>query len=165
MRKKNVRLKLNTIRSEFEGKNVLLVDDSIVRGTTSRQLIEMARRAGAKRVYFCSAAPEIRFANVYGIDLPALTELIAYGRDGDEIASELGADWVLFQDLADLEWSVKSCEGGSKLDTFETSTFSGEYVTGDVNDAYFAALEKKRSDAAKSKRLGKVRGSSFVGVA
>lgn len=162
MRKKNVRLKLNTIRSEFEGRNVLLVDDSIVRGTTSKQLIVMARRAGAKKVYICSAAPEIRHPNVYGIDLPAVTELVAHERTPEEISKEIGADWVLYQDLEDLEWSVRSLN--QSIEHFETSTFSGEYVTGDISADYFKALEELRNDNAKLARKNKARGGSFVGV-
>lgn len=105
-RKKSVRLKLNTIKSEFAGRNVLLVDDSIVRGTTANEIVQMARDAGAKKVFFSSAAPPIRFPNIYGIDIPTREELIAYGREEDEIAAKIGCDWVVYQDLKDLEDSV-----------------------------------------------------------
>jgi amidophosphoribosyltransferase len=106
-RKKSVRLKLNTIKSEFAGRNVLLVDDSIVRGTTANEIVQMARDAGAKKVFFCSAAPPIRYPNIYGIDIPTREELIAYKRDEDEIAAKIGCDWVVYQDLKDLEDSIK----------------------------------------------------------
>ena len=105
-RKKSVRLKLNTIKSEFAGKNVLLVDDSIVRGTTANEIVQMARDAGAKKVFFSSAAPPIRYPNIYGIDIPTREELIAFGRDEEEIAAKIGCDWVIYQDLNDLEDSV-----------------------------------------------------------
>jgi amidophosphoribosyltransferase len=108
-RRKSVRLKLNTIKSEFHGKNVLLVDDSIVRGTTANEIVQMARDAGALKVFFCSAAPPIRYPNIYGIDIPTREELIAYGRVEEDIAKQIGCDWVLYQDLADLEDSIKSC--------------------------------------------------------
>jgi amidophosphoribosyltransferase len=107
-RKKSVRLKLNTIKSEFLGRNVLLVDDSIVRGTTANEIVQMARDAGARKVFFCSAAPPIRFPNIYGIDIPTREELIAYGREEEEIAAKIGCDWVVYQDLKDLEDSVKA---------------------------------------------------------
>jgi amidophosphoribosyltransferase len=108
-RRKSVRLKLNTIKSEFHGKNVLLVDDSIVRGTTANEIIPMVREAGANKVFFCSAAPPIRYPNIYGINIPTREELIAHGRDEEEIAKQIGCDWVLYQDLDDLVDSVKSC--------------------------------------------------------
>jgi len=151
VRKKSVRLKLNTIKSEFSGKNVLLVDDSIVRGTTAREIVQMARDAGAKNVYFVSAAPPIRYPNIYGIDIPTRTELVAYNRDEREVADHIGADWVIYQDLADLENSVSACLGDEcKVDTFESSCFSGCYVTGeDIEDDYFAALHEARNDMAK----------------
>jgi amidophosphoribosyltransferase len=107
-RKKSVRLKLNTIKSEFAGKNVLLVDDSIVRGTTANEIVQMAREAGARKVFFSSAAPPIRYPNIYGIDIPTQKELIAYDRGDEEIAKKIGCDWVLYQDLADLEDAVAS---------------------------------------------------------
>ena len=146
-RKKSVRRKLNAINAEFKGKNVLLVDDSIVRGTTSEQIIEMARDAGAKKVYFASAAPEIRFPNVYGIDMPAVSELIAHGKTVEQIRELIGADWLLFQDLEDL---VASCAEGSILPMdFECSVFNGVYVTQDVSSSYLAKLESRRNDMAK----------------
>ena len=107
-RKKSVRLKLNTIKSEFAGRNVLLVDDSIVRGTTANEIVQMARDAGAKKIFFCSAAPPIRYPNIYGIDIPTREELIAYEREEEEIAAKIGCDWVVYQDLKDLEDSVKA---------------------------------------------------------
>jgi amidophosphoribosyltransferase len=129
---------------------VLLVDDSIVRGTTCRQIIEMARDAGARNVYFCSAAPPVRFPNVYGIDMPAVSELIAHGKTVEEVRVAIGADWLIFQDLDDL---VASCAEGSILPMdFECSVFNGQYVTKDVSEAYLAKLEEKRNDAAKRKR-------------
>ncbi|ALP54034.1 amidophosphoribosyltransferase [Candidatus Tenderia electrophaga] len=149
-RKKSVRQKLNAIDLEFKGKNVLLVDDSIVRGTTSQQIIQMARDAGAKKVYFASAAPAIRYANVYGIDMPAKNELIAYGRSDDEVAQVIGADRVIYQDLEDLKKAVR--KRNPELVDFDTSVFDGRYVTGDVDDAYFQRLEEIRNDAAKEKR-------------
>ncbi|HET7268767.1 MAG TPA: amidophosphoribosyltransferase [Oleiagrimonas sp.] len=148
-RVKSVRRKLNAIDLEFNGKNVLLVDDSIVRGTTSRQIIQMAREAGAKNVYFASAAPPVRYPNVYGIDMPAASELIAAGRTVEEIERLLGADRLIYQDLADLEWAV--ADGNDTLKHFDTSCFSGEYVTG-VDPAYLAQIELLRSDEAKARR-------------
>jgi len=147
-RKQSVRQKLNAIDLEFRDKNVLLVDDSIVRGTTSKQIIQMARDAGAKKVYFASAAPPVRYPNIYGIDMPAPSELIASGRDDEEIRKELGADKLIYQDLDDL---IKACkDGNSSIDRFDTSCFSGEYVTG-VKEGYLEELQHKRSDSAKSK--------------
>ena len=147
-RKKSVRLKLNTVRSEFEGRNVLLVDDSIVRGTTSNELVQMAREAGAKKVFFCSASPEIRWPNVYGVDLPSRNELIAHGRNLDQIAGVIGADWVLFQALDDMLDSVRRLNA-AELDKFEDSTFSGHYITNDVDAKYFDRLCKVRSNDLK----------------
>ncbi|SJL82738.1 amidophosphoribosyltransferase [Vibrio palustris] len=146
-RKKSVRRKLNAIRSEFKDKNVLLVDDSIVRGTTSEQIIEMARDSGAKKVYMVSAAPEIRFPNVYGIDMPSANELIAHGRDNDAICQQIGADALIFQTLDDLVAAVG--EGNPDIQRFETSVFNGEYVTGDVDQNYLEFLESMRNDDAK----------------
>jgi amidophosphoribosyltransferase len=150
MRKKSVRQKLNAIDLEFRGKNVLLVDDSIVRGTTSRQIIEMAREAGAKRVYFASASPAVRFPNVYGIDMPAASELVAAERTDAEVGKLIGADWLIYQNLDDLIGSVRY--DNSEIDEFDTSCFSGEYVTGDVTEAYLSRIESERSDGAKSNR-------------
>lgn len=149
-RKKSVRQKLNAIELEFKDKNVMLVDDSIVRGTTSGQIIEMARDAGAKNVYFASASPPVRYPNVYGIDMPTKQELIAHGRSVEEIAEVIGADWLVYQDLEDLVEAVR--KGNESISEFDCSVFNGEYVTGDVDDEYLQHLEKRRSDAAKSDR-------------
>ncbi|KAJ2644816.1 amidophosphoribosyltransferase [Coemansia sp. RSA 1694] len=150
MRRKNVRRKLNAMPTEFKGLNVLLVDDSIVRGTTSQEIIQMARDVGAKKVYFASAAPAIRFPNVYGIDMPSIAELVAAGRSDDDVAAAIGADMVFFQDLADL---VASCrEFNPRIAAFDTSVFDGKYVTGDVTPEYLRKLEMRRSDATKQKR-------------
>ena len=148
-RAKSVRRKLNPIELEFRKKNVLLVDDSIVRGTTSRQIIQMAREAGAHKVYFASAAPPVRYPNVYGIDMPAAHELIAHGRSEAEIEALLGADWLVYLDLVDLEAAV--AEGNDALTRFDASCFTGEYVTG-LDAGYLEALEAARSDAAKQLR-------------
>ena len=146
-RKKSVKQKLNAIPLEFQDKNVLLVDDSIVRGTTCSQIIEMARDAGARKVYFCSAAPPVRYPNVYGIDMPAVSELIAHDKTVEEIQKKIGADWLVFQDLEDL---VASCAEGSILPMdFECSVFNGTYVTNDVTKDYLAELEAIRNDRAK----------------
>lgn len=155
-RKKSVRLKLNTIKSEFAGKNVLLVDDSIVRGTTGHEIVQMARDAGAKKVFFTSAAPPIRFPNIYGIDIPTREELIAYERNEEQIAEKMGCDWVVYQDLKDLEESVTCLlPPGHSLREFDTSCFSGEYVTGErIGDAYFTKLYDLRNDTAKQERHG-----------
>ncbi len=147
-RKKSVRQKLNAIDLEFRGKNVLLVDDSIVRGTTSQQIIQMAREAGASKVYFASAAPPVRYPNVYGIDMPAADELIAHGRNEDEVAEAIGADKLIFQDLNDLMEAVR--KRNPALTRFDASVFDGDYVTGDVNRGYLDMLEKRRSDSAKN---------------
>jgi amidophosphoribosyltransferase len=149
-RAKSVRSKLNVIDLEFRGKNVLLIDDSIVRGTTSAQIIDLAREAGARRVYFASAAPPVRFPNVYGIDMPAASELVAAGRTEEEVAGIIGADRLIYQDLTDL---VHACQHhDSQVNKFDTSCFSGEYVTGDITPAYLARLQEQRSDQAKEKR-------------
>jgi amidophosphoribosyltransferase len=149
-RKKSVRQKLNAIDLEFSGKNVLLVDDSIVRGTTSSQIIEMARDAGARKVYFASAAPPVRHPNVYGIDMPSPDELIAHGRTEEEVCSEIGADWLVFQDLDDLIDAVK--KGNNVINSFDASVFTGNYITGDIGDDYLNGLQASRSDAAKHGR-------------
>src|ERR1700733_7647113 len=149
-REQQVRRKLNAIELEFRGKNVLLVDDSIVRGTTSAQIIDLAREAGARKVYFASAAPPVRFPNVYGIDMPAASELVASERTVEEVASLIGADWLIYQDLEDL---VAACRhDDARIEEFDTSCFSGEYVTGDVTPEYLEKLKLERSDAAKSLR-------------
>jgi amidophosphoribosyltransferase len=148
-RKKSVRQKLNAIELEFRGKNVLLVDDSIVRGTTCRQIIDMAREAGAKKVYFASAAPAVRYPNVYGIDMPSARELIAHGRSEEEVREIIGADWLVYQDLEDL---VECCrEGNHDIDDFDCAVFNGEYVTGDVTPEYLDKINNRRNDANKSK--------------
>jgi amidophosphoribosyltransferase len=149
-RAKSVRSKLNAIDLEFRGKNVLLVDDSIVRGTTSAQIIDVAREAGARSVYFASAAPPVRYPNVYGIDMPAASELVAAGRTEDEVARNIGADWLIYQDLSDLVRAVRHHD--SQVTEFDTSCFSGEYVTGDVTAEYLARLQAERSDLAKAQR-------------
>ena len=154
-RKASVRRKLNAIDLEFAGKNVLLVDDSIVRGTTSQQIVDMAREAGAKKVYFASAAPPVRYPNVYGIDMPASGELIAAGRTVEQVRRFIGADWLIYQDLEDLVQAVKHED--ADIDGFDTSCFSGVYVTGDVTPDYLAELEVVRNDAAKARREARVR--------
>ncbi len=160
MRKRSVRQKLNAIDLEFRGKSVLLVDDSIVRGTTSREIIRMARDAGARKVYFASAAPPVRYPNVYGIDMPAASELIAHNRTVDEVAREIGADRVIYQDLDDL---IKAVGKGNKgIRRFDTSCFSGEYVTGDVTRDYLDSLESRRNDASRSHRAAGGRRSGNV---
>jgi amidophosphoribosyltransferase len=151
-RKRSVRSKLNAIDLEFRNKNVLLVDDSIVRGTTSAQIIEVAREAGARKVYFASAAPPVRFPNVYGIDMPAAEELVAAGRTEEEVRQAIGADWLIYQDLDDL---MQACRhDDARVNEFDTSCFSGQYVTGDVTPEYLARLQQDRSDAAKASRRG-----------
>ena len=148
MRKKSVKQKLNAISLEFKDKNVLLMDDSIVRGTTSQQIVDMARDAGAKKVYFASAAPAVRYPNVYGIDMPSAKELIAHGRTDKEVEQIIGADKLIYQDLEDL---VETCrEGNPNIKRFDTSVFDGNYITGDINEAYLQALDDKRNDLAKS---------------
>jgi amidophosphoribosyltransferase len=151
VRKKSVRQKLNPIDVEFKGKNVLLVDDSIVRGTTSRQIVQMARDAGAQKVYFASAAPPVRYPNVYGIDMPAATELVAHGRTEEEVCDWIGADGLVFQDLQDLIEAVGK-KGKTSVERFDTSVFNGEYVTGDITTDYLDRLEADRNDGAKATR-------------
>lgn len=150
MREKSVRRKLNAIDLEFRKKNVLLVDDSIVRGTTSRQIIDMAREAGAQKVYFASAAPPVRYPNVYGIDMPAASELVAHGRTEEEVADIIGADWLIYQTLPDLIRAVR--HENAKIEEFDTSCFSGEYVTGDVTPEYLQRVEASRLDSVKAAR-------------
>lgn len=155
-RKKSVRLKLNTVKTEFANKNVLLVDDSIVRGTTANEIVQMAREAGAKKVFFCSAAPPIRYPNIYGIDIPTREELIAYKREEKEIAAKIGCDWVVYQDLAELILSVKEATTSpdDPISQFDTSCFSGTYITGEsIDDPYFAQLFDLRNDDAKQRRI------------
>jgi amidophosphoribosyltransferase len=150
VRKKSVRQKLNAIGMEFKGKNVLLVDDSIVRGTTSREIVQMARDSGANQVFFASASPPVRFPNVYGIDMPTARELIANGRSDEEIAREIGADQLIYQDLTAL---VDDCRSvNPRVTSFETSCFSGIYITGDVTPEYLAGVEATRNDGDLSRR-------------
>jgi len=155
-RAKSVRQKLNAISLEFRDKNVLLVDDSIVRGTTSRQIIKLAREAGARKVYFACAAPPVRYPNVYGIDMPAAKELIAHGKTTEEIEKLIGADRLIYQDLHGLIRSVKHHDSG--VTEFDTSCFSGEYVTGDITDEYLHEVEMRRNDAAKQRREARRKG-------
>ena len=159
-RMQSVRRKLNAIDLEFRGKNVLLVDDSIVRGTTSQQIIKLAREAGANKVYFASAAPPVRYPNVYGIDMPAASELIANGRTIDEIEEIIGADRLIYQDLNGLVRAVR--HGNSAITEFDTSCFSGEYVTGDVTPEYLSDLESRRNDNAKQARQNKRKAGAKV---
>ena len=147
MRKKSVRRKLNPIDIEFKGKTVLLVDDSIVRGNTSQQIIQMAREAGAKKVYIASAAPPVRYPNVYGIDMPAAHELVAFNRSEQEVADYIGADWLIYQDLDDLIDAVQ--KGNRSIKKFDCSCFDGKYVTKTVNDDYLDKISNLRSDSAK----------------
>jgi amidophosphoribosyltransferase len=149
-RKKSVKQKLNPVPLEFAGKNVMLVDDSIVRGTTCRQIIQMARDAGANKVYIASAAPAVRYPNVYGIDMPSATELIANNRTEEEVCELIGADWLVFQDLDEL---VKcSRDGNPAIESFDCSVFNGEYVSGDIDKNYLDRIESLRNDEAQSDR-------------
>ncbi|NOZ51759.1 MAG: amidophosphoribosyltransferase [Gammaproteobacteria bacterium] len=149
-RKKSVRQKLNAIDLEFKGKNVLLVDDSIVRGTTSKQIIQMAREAGARKVYFASAAPPVRYPNVYGIDMPSASELVGHNRDEKEIAEAIGADWLIYQDLTDLIRAAR--KGNPMIKEFDASVFDGHYITGDITQLYLDGVEQLRNDATQEKR-------------
>jgi len=149
-RKKSVRRKLNILDLEFKGKNVLLVDDSIVRGTTSRKIIEMAKEAGANKVYFASAAPPVKYQNLYGIDMPATKELVASKKTDEEIGAEIGADWLIYQDLSDLIASVQV--GNPAIQEFECSVFTGEYIT-PLSEGYLENLENTRDDSSKVTRL------------
>jgi amidophosphoribosyltransferase len=142
VRKRSVRQKLNPMAMEFAGKNVLLVDDSIVRGTTSREIVQMARDSGARKVFFASAAPPVRFPNVYGIDMPTRAELIAAHRTEEEVCREIGADALIYQDLEDLKDAIRRTN--PKLVNFETSCFDGHYVTGDITTDYLRAIENQR---------------------
>ncbi|MCH9769291.1 MAG: amidophosphoribosyltransferase [Gammaproteobacteria bacterium] len=150
-RRSSVRLKLNAMRQEFQAKNVLLVDDSIVRGTTSKEIVQMARDVGANKVYFASAAPEIRYPNVYGIDMPSADELIAHGHSVEEIAKLIGADWVIYQALKDVYAAVNSAapQGVATVKRFEDSVFTGDYVTGGIDKKYLSRIAKLRNDNAK----------------
>lgn len=148
-RKKSVRQKLSAVPLEFKGKNVLLVDDSIVRGTTCHEIIQMARDAGAKNVFFASAAPPVKYPNVYGIDMPVRSELIASGHSVEEVRKIIGADRLIFQDLDDLIEAVKDTKH-SKVAGFDCAVFNGCYITGQINEAYLDHLQQRRSEAAKS---------------
>lgn len=150
LRKKSVRQKLNAVPLEFKGKNVLLVDDSIVRGTTCGEIIQMARDAGAKNVFFASAAPPVKFPNVYGIDMPTRGELISHNRDVEEVRQIIGADRLIFQDLNDLIEAVSDTKH-IKVDGFDCSVFDGNYIAGGIDEAYLDALEKRRNDSKKDK--------------
>lgn len=147
-RKKSVRQKLSPVKLEFAGKNVLLVDDSIVRGTTSQEIIQMARDAGARKVFIASAAPGVRYPNVYGIDMPSASELIAHDRTDQEVERLIGADWLIYQDLEDLVASAS--DGNKNINNFECSVFDGNYVTGDINSDYLQRLDAMRNDSAKT---------------
>lgn len=146
-RKKSVRQKLSAIELEFKGKNVLLVDDSIVRGTTSQQIVEMARDAGANKVFFASASPPVRYPNVYGIDMASEKEFIAHNKDTSQICKTISADKLIYQDLDDLIWCVQ--QGNKAITSFDCSCFDGKYVTGDIDRNYLQGIEDLRSDAAK----------------
>jgi len=166
MRTKNVRKKLNAMALEFAGKNVLIVDDSIVRGTTSKEIIQMAKDVGAKKVIVASCAPPIRYPNVYGIDMPSRKELVAHGRDNNEIAAAIGADVVIFQTLPDLIDSVRQLRPA--ITNFDCSVFTGQYVTGDVDEEYLQHLEGLRADNNRFKaakfNLGAVEEKAIGGV-
>jgi amidophosphoribosyltransferase len=162
-RKKSVRQKLNPVPLEFEGKNVMLVDDSIVRGTTCRQIIDMARDAGAAQVYFASAAPPVRYPNVYGIDMPSASELIAHDRSVEEVCELIGADWLVYQDLDDLVRC--SLEGNPEVDGFDCSVFDGNYITGDIDQNYLDRVEALRNDDAQSQqRAAQQADGAVVGI-
>ena len=147
IRKKSVRQKLNAINLEFKDKNVLLVDDSFVRGTRSREIVQMAKEAGAKRVYIASAAPPVRHPNVYGLEMPSVNELIAYNRSVEEVAETIGADWLVYQDIEDLISSAQ--KGNNSITKFDASCFTGDYITGDVSEDYLARIESLRNDSVK----------------
>jgi amidophosphoribosyltransferase len=147
LRKKSVRQKLSAIGLEFKGKNVLLVDDSIVRGTTSEQIVKMAREAGAKKVFFASASPAVRYPNVYGIDMASNKEFIAHNRSTEEICQAIGADKLIYQDLDDLIWCVQ--QGNKNITEFDCSCFDGKYVTGDITQKYLDSVETQRNSTKK----------------
>ncbi|MDE0193881.1 MAG: amidophosphoribosyltransferase [Gammaproteobacteria bacterium] len=159
-RAKSVQQKLNAIELEFQGKNVLLVEDSIVRGTTTGEIVRQARRAGARKVFMAVAAPPVRYPNVYGIDMPAAHEFLAYGRTEEEIAEAIGVDWVVYQSIEDLV--AAATEGNSKLKRFECSVFDGKYVTGDIDGDYLAQLSQTRSDTVKRRRDADIVGDATV---
>ena len=145
-----IRDRLNTIDEEFQGKTVLIVDDSIVRGNTSRRIVQMAREAGANKVLFASSSPPIVHPNVYGIDMPARGEYVAHGKEVDEICEAIGADWLIYQELEDL---VEACLGGGDTDlaNFDCSCFDGVYVTGGITEDYLLMIEEDRGDSARGK--------------
>ncbi|WP_461481085.1 amidophosphoribosyltransferase [Porticoccus sp.] len=161
-RKKSVRQKLNPVKLEFKGKNVLLVDDSIVRGTTSREIIQMARDVGARKVYMASAAPAVRYPNVYGIDMPSAKELIAHDRTEQEVAELIGADWLIYQDLEDLVASA--ADGNSTIEAFDCAVFDGNYVTGDVDQHYLDKLDSLRNDKAKNHKSANAGNGEAIGL-
>jgi amidophosphoribosyltransferase len=150
-RKKSVRQKLSAIELEFKDKNVLLVDDSIVRGTTSKEIVQMARAAGAKKVFFASAAPPVRYPNVYGIDMASKNEFVAHNKTDNEICQSIGADKLIYQDLEDLIWSVQ--QGNPDVLQFDCSCFDGKYITNDIDNNYLRSIEALRSDDAKEKNV------------
>ena len=159
-RTKSVQQKLNAIELEFQGKNVLLVEDSIVRGTTTGEIVRQARRAGARKVYMAVAAPPVRYPNVYGIDMPAAHEFVANGRTEKEIAEAIGVDWLVYQSIDDLV--AAAAEGNAKLRRFECSVFDGEYVTGDIDGDYLTQLSQTRSDTVKRRRDAEIVGDATV---
>jgi amidophosphoribosyltransferase len=150
-RKKSVRQKLSAIELEFKDQNVLLVDDSIVRGTTSREIVQMARAAGAKKVFFASAAPPVRYPNVYGIDMASKNEFVAHNKTTDEVCQSIGADKLIYQNLKDLIWSVQ--QGNPDILSFDCSCFDGKYLTNDIDTSYLDNLEARRSDQAKQDNM------------
>jgi amidophosphoribosyltransferase len=159
-RTRSVKQKLNAMELEFKGRNVLLVDDSIVRGTTSGQIVKMARDAGARKVYFASASPPVKFPNVYGIDMPTPTEFVAYKRSNEEIAREIGVDWLIYQDLDEL---IKAAKHGNPLiKKFDASVFDGNYVTGDIDQLYLDTNDQRRNDLAKQEPL--MRENEILGI-
>ena len=160
MRRRSVRQKLNAIDLEFQGKNVLLVEDSIVRGTTTQQIIQQARDAGAKKVYMAVAAPAVRYPNVYGIDMPTATEFVAYNRTDEEVSRVLGTDWLIYQTIEDLVASAS--EGNPEIKSFDCSVFDGHYVTGDIDDAYLERLSLARNDEMKQSREADQNGDPTV---
>jgi amidophosphoribosyltransferase len=159
-RKKSVRQKLNAIELEFKGKNVMLVDDSIVRGTTSKQIIDMVREVGAKKVYFASASPAVRYPNVYGIDMPSAKELVAHDKSEQEVADAIGADWLVYQDLEALVQS--SAEGNPEIARFDCAVFDGVYVCGDVTQSYLDGLDAARNDTMQEQNRAAASGDSSV---
>jgi len=159
-RRKSVRQKLNPVPLEFSNKNVMLVDDSIVRGTTCRQIIQLARDAGAANVYFVSAAPPVRYPNVYGIDMPCASELIAHNRSVEEVCALIGADWLVYQDLEDLV--ACSSEGNPGVDGFDCSVFNGEYITGDVDQNYLDRIDLLRNDESQTQRRAQLQAEGSV---